>query len=385
MNLISRDLHTALKFLYPPGVRAAKHKRVLIERTSQGLRLAVDWISEHSLWLETLVPGPPGNAAIVVGLDHLSDLIVGDDTPLNVNIDPDGLRIFTTSRHPDCRRSQPPLQVALEDGSGGAIIAEIPSSSPQTPRTLVSLFPQECDGMMADLPRCTDEVSFDLQALAEVASACSKDRARPVLGKVQVKRGCMIATDAFRLYMRLTRSKLPCPDLYISAAAIPTILTLSSPIKRYRDFGPYKLLTFTDKLHTIGVDLKAEQFPEVVKFIPEERGEEFFRLGLGAEKVLKSFIRNAKNCQAVFTSGSKGHLAIRAQHELDGQPNNWTVELEGEMSIDQVAFNPYFLIDVFVGTNSRELTKHPDETWWSLQERATGGKRIRVLMPVRIR
>ncbi len=370
MKITAAELRSALKFVKPAKVRAEKHKVVLVERTARGLTIAADYTASDGLWLSTTIPGlgSPirGNAAVVVELASLSRLVVGDAT-FDLEIDSNGLHLHTTTRY---LPSKPPAQ------------------------TTMTLLPLETD-MLANPPVLRESLKLDLRALAEVAGAASDDRWRPVLTTVQVKPSRMVATDSYRLYVRRVRSQLPRKTMQISAVGARLMATLVKPTLHFGTFGPVSWIEATDGTNTVGVvhDVAASGYPKVDKLIPKAPGPEYIRFGAGAETVLKAFIRNAKKCAAVFEPAAEERLSLRAQHNVGEDPCTWTAELEGEMSVPKLAFNPKFLLGVFDGAESRELrgiakgsqNLAPVNAPWTLHEKAPGGQRVRVLMPVRVR
>lgn len=359
MRVNARELSDALRFVKPARISSwpkGPRGKVLVEHNDQGLVLTTDWLE---CWFRITVRGEPGNTAAVVDHTEFNRLVPRRNEEIEITVD-DGLTVHTDvgAHLPDLCESQDTKASRL------------------------------ADHLRADPPWTGDYVPMDFQAMADAAGAASYDVMRPILTTVHVTNESMAATDAYRIFIRYVATEALKQPILVPALAVRAAAKLTLPaMARVSD----NWLVAFDSLHIVAAELTqpADQYPNWSKLLKATSGPHHVRFDNGIEKVLAKF--PADEC-VVIQPGSEGKINLEARYQyLDEGGNQATrrqgmsAEVPGSSSVPLVGFNPRFLADMFCGANSRKLVGGGGSKPWKLQENAPGGKRVRLLMPVRVR
>lgn len=238
--------------------------------------------------------------------------------------------------------------------------------------------------------------------LAEVLPATTTETTRPLLTGICIKNGDLAATDSYRLYVLRTDTDF----LEDEPGGIVIPNTLAGVLTRFSD------ITFTlgpkpDRKNYKHRYIRAEadgetwvarliygEFPPYNQLIPTElEGSIRFKSkdAVEALSTLEKLVPSS-TASVQITNGTSGLLFTRK----DYSGKVVTTEVPGIMDSpaysdshkehegNRVCFNPRYLRELLTGVGEDvELRSQNATKPWLLREKAVGGERFRLLMPVR--
>lgn len=232
-------------------------------------------------------------------------------------------------------------------------------------------------------------ITLNLDAVAEVLPAVSKDDSRPILTSVYVENGTYAGTDSYRLYVANTPDRTGGAFLIHRAGA--------EVMAKYKGIvsatvGEREVMVVLDETTTLTARLVDGSFPPFRTLLPANPQNKLTftdQMVLDLADVMKLGTPDPSN--PVRLREVNGELELRINDPSGGRPAVVTTPGGSTLGLSPeatMAFNPQYLLPLLKGTTSNTLwcvdTLRPALVREAAPEFGKGAERLRLIMPVRV-